>query len=133
MIDKTTVEEYCNLVNIKRIHFMKCDTEGHDMEVLIGAKALFKESRILVCQFEYNLRWIDSRHFLKDVFDLIVKLPYTIGKITPNGILYYEKYHPELDRFFEGNYLIVHKNALNWFKGKFGRFDKFGIYETFNL
>ena len=56
-------------------------------------------------QFEYSFRWINARHFLKDAFDFLIPLGYQIGKVTPQGIEFYEEWQPELESFKEGNYL----------------------------
>ena len=124
-VAKTTVDKYCEKENIDTIHFLKCDTEGHDMSVIKGAKRMFEHERIKVCQFEYNHRWIFSRHYLKDVFDYFNDSVYHIGKITPDEIQLFEKWHLELERFFEGNYLLIHKDALGWFSVRKGKFDSY--------
>lgn len=127
-IDKTTAYTYCSRNDIAIIHFLKCDTEGHDMEVLRGAKRLFDEQRVMACQFEYNHRWVYSRHYLKDVFDMFEGTVYSVGKITPNGIELYQGWHPELERFFEGNYILLHSAALNWFTTMTGNYDAHNTY-----
>jgi len=53
-IKKTTASQFCLSNNIHTIHLLKVDTEGHDMEAIIGALPLLKEGRIAVLQFEYN-------------------------------------------------------------------------------
>lgn len=130
-VNKTTLHKYCVEKKIDKIHFLKIDTEGHDLKVLMGAKKLFEEERIMVCQFEYSYLWIHSHSFLKDVFDLLSGLPYKIGKITHNTVIFYHEWHPELDRFFAGNYLIVHNHCVNWFNGTLGGFGNDGIYRSF--
>jgi len=100
-----TADEYCAQKNIIRIDLLKIDAEGHDFEVLRGAQQMLSRRAIQVLQFEYNQRWIDSRHFLKDAFDLLLPLGYHIGKITPRGIEFYPAYHCELESFREANYL----------------------------
>jgi hypothetical protein len=44
--------------------------------VIKGALPLLREGRIGVLQFEYTIRWIASRSFLKDIFEIIAGLPY---------------------------------------------------------
>lgn len=127
-IQKSTAADYCTKLDIKKIHFLKIDTEGHDVEVLKGALPLFKEQKILVCQFEYNFRWVYSQHFLKEVFDLLNDLPYKIGKITNSKIQFYNKWHPELERFFEGNYIIMHNNSISSFNHEIGDFDSYYVF-----
>ena len=90
-IDKITASQFCSLNNIDAIHLLKSDTEGHDMEVIIGALPMLKEGRIAVLQFEYNHRWIFSRHYLKDVFDAIKGMPYRVGKVCSDHIELYDK------------------------------------------
>ncbi len=98
------------------------------MDVLFGIQGLIESERILVIQFEYNLRWIYSRHYLKDVFDFISGHPYKIGKITSETIEVYERWHPELEKFFEGNYLLIHQKSLKWFDLMEGSFDEYNTY-----
>lgn len=101
----TTADEYCAQNQIARIDLLKIDAEGHDLEVLRGAGGMLSRRAIQVLQFEYNQRWIESRHFLKDAFDLLLPLGYHLGKITPRGIEFYPAYHFELESFREANYL----------------------------
>jgi len=115
VIDTNTIDHYFQENNIKMVHLLKCDTEGHDMEVLRGAQDALRHELIRVLQFEYNHRWVFSRNFLKDVFDLVAGLPYAIGKVTPSRVEFYSEWHPELERFFEANFLIVHDDARQWF------------------
>lgn len=118
-----TIDRYCRENNVGMVHLLKSDTEGHDMEVLRGAQEMLRQGRIRVFQFEYNHRWIYSRNYLKDVFDFIGGLPYVIGKVTPGRIEFYADWHPELERFFEGNYLLVHRDVSQWFPHRIIRFD----------
>ena len=93
------------------------------MEVIIGALPLLKHGKIAVLQFEYNHRWIFSRHFLKDVFDAVEGLPYKVGKICPNHIEIYEKWYPENERFFEANYVLLRNDSIAWFDTRLCRLD----------
>lgn len=129
-IEKTTVDAYCQRNGIPMVHFIKCDAEGHDMEVLLGARTLFEEQRVMVFQFEYNNKWISSRHYLKDAFDFVAGMPYGVGRLTPSGIEIYKEWHPELERFFEGNYVLIADSALEWFNVQIGHFDVSNTYSV---
>jgi FkbM family methyltransferase len=104
---------YCERNGIERVHLLKIDTEGHEVSVLRGAERLFREERVMVAQLEYNHRWVYSRHFLKDVFDLVRDTPYAVGKLTPRALELYEDWHFELERFFEANYVLVHPSVVD--------------------
>jgi FkbM family methyltransferase len=129
-VRKTTLGSFCNEKGIDRIHLVKIDTEGHDRFVLQGAIDLFKAGKIDVAQFEYNHRWVYSRSFLKDIFDLLDGLPYSIARIRPNRLEILSEWHPELERFFEANYAIVHHSVLDWFPVMNGRFDSSNTYSA---
>jgi len=114
-VAKTTADLYSREAKVDTIHYLKVDTEGHDFAVISGCETLIKEGRVLVLQFEYNHRWVYSRHFLKDVFDHAMGTAYAVGKITASGVEIYEKWHPELERFFEANYLLIRRDVLGRF------------------
>lgn len=129
-VKTTTAVAYCLAQHIETIHFLKCDAEGHDMAVLLGAKALFEAQKIRACQFEYGIRWVYARHYLKDVFDFIQGMPYRLGKITPQRVELYDRWHPELERFFDSNYLLIHEQSLSWFTIADGKLDASDTYQT---
>lgn len=123
-IDLVTAKDFCLDNSIDRIDLVKCDTEGHDFEVIKGANSLFSNSKIGIFQFEYNHRWIFSRNVLRDVFLMFEKLPYKIAKLQSNKILIYNSWHPELDRYFEANFLIIHESLIEEFNSEIVSFDK---------
>lgn len=127
-VETITLEAYCKDQDIPMAHYIKCDAEGHDMEVLNGAKNLLQGTKVMVFQFEYNATWIASRHYLKDAFDLASGLPYSLGKITPGGVEIYPEWHPELERFFESNYVLIADQALPWFKVATAKLDRSNTY-----
>jgi FkbM family methyltransferase len=124
----TTLDMFCELQDIAGIHLVKSDTEGHDLSVLRGARGLLVAGRIDAFQFEYNHRWIFSRSFLRDVFEIVAGLPYVVARIMPAHIEVLPRWHPELERFFEANYLVVRKPALDWFDVRYGTFDVSNTY-----
>src|SRR5690242_3388359 len=90
----TTADAYCLQQAIPLVHYVKCDAEGHDAEVFSGAFSLLCAEKILTFQFEYNHRWVYSRHFLRDIFEQTKPLPYRMGKLTATGVELYEEWHP---------------------------------------
>jgi FkbM family methyltransferase len=105
-VDCINLDAYCRTRGIKKIDFMKIDVEGGDLEVLLGAEGLLRQRAVRFVQFEYNHRWVFSRAFLRDVFELVGPYGYSVGKLTPTGVERYHEWHPELESFREGNYLI---------------------------
>src|SRR5664280_1439440 len=111
----TTIESYCHRNGISRIDLLKIDAEGYDFKVMLGSRAMLESHAVEVMQFEYNHCWISSRHVLKDAFDLLLPLGYTIGKLTGNAVQFYPKWHWELETYREGNYIA----CLPSWRGRF--------------
>ena len=127
-VETMTLSAFCDLNAIDRVQLVKCDTEGHDAKVIRGAHPLLLQGRIDMLQFEYNHRWVFGRAYLKDVFDLIEGLPYRVARLLPGGIETYDEWHPELERFFEANFVIVRKPVLHWLNVRQGTFDGANTY-----
>jgi FkbM family methyltransferase len=112
-IDVTTLDATCAEENIHRLHLVKVDTEGNDFNVILGARGLFDREAIEILQFEYNWRWVAFGRMLSDVFAFLSDRPYRLGRLCPDGVEFYDDWHPELERFIETNYVIAHRDALD--------------------
>jgi FkbM family methyltransferase len=93
------------------VKFLKVDAEGWDFLVLLGARAALSKGEVEIVQFEYNHRWLLARVSLQEVFRLVGELPYRVGRLSGSTVEFFDEYDPELDRFFEANYLLVRKGS----------------------
>jgi FkbM family methyltransferase len=107
----STVDLFMAEKGIETIDFLKIDTEGFDFNVLQGASKALQQGRIDIIQFEYNWRWLINHKSLRDVFAFIADKPYRFGKLSHNRIHLFDDWHFELDRYFENNYVLVHKGS----------------------
>lgn len=123
-----TLEGFARERGLAHIDLIKIDTEGFDRLVLEGARPLLASESISVAQFEYNHRWVATRSFLKDVFDMVEGLPYFVVRLMPDHVEVIDCWHPELERFFEANYAVVHHGAAERLKIHRGRFDAYNTY-----
>ncbi len=98
--------------DIYMLELLKIDTEGNDFNVISGSRSAIAEGRIKVIQFEYNWQWIPFGHSIWEVFALAREVGYRVGKLTPDGIEVYNVWHPELDRFIETNFVMIHPDVL---------------------
>jgi hypothetical protein len=102
-----TIDSYCREQVINRIHFLKIDVEGHELEVLQGAKGLLEAGRIDFIQFEFSAAHIDARVFFRDFYELLAR-QYQILRVLQNGLARVREYKPELELFKRAtNYLAV--------------------------
>lgn len=127
-VETMSLADFFERQAIERAQLVKIDAEGHDLAILKGARGLLAAGRIDVVQFEYNHTWVFSRSFLKDVFDLVEGLPYKVGRVRPRGVEVLDGWHPEIERFFHANYLLVREPALAWFDVHRGHFDASNTY-----
>jgi FkbM family methyltransferase len=120
----TTLDAYLEQHQIERVTFLKSDAEGHDLAILRGGSRALASGRVDVWQFEYNSRWIHARAFLRDVFELVVDCPYVVGKVHRHGVEAFESWHPELERFFETNFVLLRRGSAFEALGRRARFDR---------
>lgn len=110
---------FCKELGIDHIDFLKIDTEGHEMAVLLGFETMLSRRDIDFIQFEYGGTWIDSRMFLMDAFEFLLPKGYLIGKIYPDGVEFFNGYDQRQEMFVYANYLAVRPE----FSEKLKKFD----------
>ena len=119
----TTLDDFLGQRQVHRIAFAKIDVEGSDALVLKGARRTLAAGQIELLQFEYNWRWLLNSMSLRAVFDMVDGMPYRVGKLAGKTLLLFERWHFELDRFFESNYVLVLRG---------GMFDSIGLPAWFD-
>jgi len=98
-VNVTTIDDYCDKNQIKKIHILKSDTEGFELKVLKGAEKMMNQN---------NIKFI----FIELFFDLNFVEQSSAGEI----FLYLEKYNFSLVKFYDfsltGNGLASKSDAL---------------------
>lgn len=102
-----TVDGTCQKLGIARIHFLKIDTEGHELAVLKCAQTMLRKGLINAVQFEYGNNYVQARVFLKDIFDFAADLPYDLYRVMPDGLRTLPGYHTSLENFQYANYAMM--------------------------
>lgn len=107
----TTLDQFCAAEGIDRIHFLKLDVEGHELNVLNGGAGLLKQERIDAIQFEFGTANIDSRTFFRDFFNLLSER-YDLFRVLQDGLYPIDRYK-ETDEVFKRatNYLALLKSG----------------------
>ena len=95
---------------INEISLLKIDTEGFENQVLSGFDKFYRI--INVIQFEYGLANLSSKYFLFDYFKDYSK-NYKIGKLYPNGVIFFDEYNVELENFIGPNLIMVRKDTVD--------------------
>lgn len=109
------LDQFCIENNIDHIHYLKLDVEGHELEVLKGAKDTLQAKKIDMIQFEFGPPNIDSRTYLRD-FVNVLENDYKIFRVMTHG--FHEINYTELDEIFLPiNYVAVKKDIIKEYGG----------------
>jgi FkbM family methyltransferase len=108
-----TVDRYCERAAIRRIDLLKLDVEGHELEVLHGARRMLAQDAVRMVSFEFGGCNIDSRTFFQDFFYFFREHgPYRLFRVLPGGstlpILGYDE---GFEQFRVANYVAVRDAA----------------------
>ena len=83
-----TIDEYCAAKGIKEITFLKIDVEGHELDVLKGARRMFSSNAIAAVVFEFGGCNIDTRTFMQDYWYFFKEAKMKLFRVTPGGYLF---------------------------------------------
>lgn len=107
LVEAVTIDSFCNQNNISHIDFIKIDTEGNELNVLLGAQNLLENASINAIQFEYGGCYKDSNTTLQSVFEYLTDLEYSIYRISQIGLIDIPIWEPELENYLWCNYLAI--------------------------
>ena len=104
-----TLDEYCRNNAVTSIDLLKIDVEGHELDVLEGARAMFSNTSVKFVQFEFGGCNIDTRTFIQDFFYFFKPFGFEIYRITPSGYCQHLPVYKETyEQFITTNFLAVH-------------------------
>jgi len=106
-VPMVTISEFCAQESIKRIHLLKMDVEGNELECLKGAGTLLDDS-IDFIQFEFGVCNIFSKTYFRDFYDLLHE-QYYIFRILKDGPYLIDRYRPSDELFVTTNFLAERK------------------------
>lgn len=91
-VDIITLDAFIRKREITRIHLLKIDTEGNELNILEGLKSSIDRKMVDVIQFEFNAMNVISRAFLRD---FLLLLPhYQFFRLLPDGPVALGEYSP---------------------------------------
>ena len=107
-VDIDTIDNYCAENSIDHIHLLKIDIEGHELDVLSGAKRMFNSKSIDIVTFEFGGCNIDTRTFFQDFWYFFDEANFKIFRITPSGYLHpLDSYKEIYEQFRTINFIAI--------------------------
>jgi FkbM family methyltransferase len=103
----TRGDAFCQEYGVDHIDLMKIDSEGHDLAVLRGFSDLLKVGGILCIQFEYGITSLSAKIMLRDFYDFLEPLGYSIGRLYRDGVEFKSYDHVEDEGHTMGNCVAV--------------------------
>lgn len=100
-------DEYCAAKGIGSIDYLKIDTEGTELEVLISFGKMIEDASIGFIQFEYGNASFYTGASMMRFFEVLGK-NYFLARILPEGLQVAANYNSSLETFKWCNYLAVH-------------------------
>ena len=92
-VDIIALDQFLISQNIQAVDLLKIDTEGNELNVLLGCKEFLNNRKIKAIHFEFNEMNIVSKVSFKDFWDYLKE--YELYRILPGGkLLKIKKYSP---------------------------------------
>lgn len=105
-----TVDNYCADHGVEYIHLLKTDIEGHEMDLLQGARRMFERRAIGMATFEFGGCNIDTRTYYKDFFYFFKEKGMDVYRITPTGYLHSLPDYREIDEQYRTTNFVAIDN-----------------------
>jgi FkbM family methyltransferase len=102
----TTIDEVCAARGIEHIDLLKIDTEGYEMEVLLGGSVMIETGRVSSIQFEFGDTFLHTPFHFVDFWDLLSSR-YRIYRILRHGLWEVPFYSPDLEIYKIANFLCM--------------------------
>lgn len=84
-VNISTIDNFMKMNHIEKVHLLKIDTEGNELNILLGAKETLENNLIDVIQFEFNYTNIISKVFFSDFNRLLPG--FTFYRIVRDGMV----------------------------------------------
>jgi FkbM family methyltransferase len=108
------IDDFIKTKKIKRIHLLKIDAEGNELNVLHGAAKAIRNGKVDVLHFEFNEMNVISRTFFFDFFELLKG--YRFYRMLPDGLGILPAYRPGLFEIFGYQNIVAIGQVVNWFR-----------------
>ena len=103
-----TIDNYSMKNAIDRIHLLKIDIEGHELDALSGAKRMFDNRSVDIVMFEFGGCNIDCRTYFQDFWYFFKNVDMKIYRVTPSGYLsLIESYKEIQEQFRTTNFIAI--------------------------
>jgi len=87
--------------------FLKVDTEGAELPVMMGGREVLKLDLPVFVMFEFSFAWLESGQQLKKAFHYFDEMGFSMYRITPLGLEKIRFFSRDMDNSFYCNYFAM--------------------------
>jgi FkbM family methyltransferase len=107
-VQVTTLDRVVEDRGIGHIDLLKIDVEGHELDVLRGAKEMLEAGRIDTIQFEFGGCNLDTRTNLQDFYYLLKEQHrFALFIVTPAGLKAIDAYREAYEQYVTSNFVAT--------------------------
>jgi FkbM family methyltransferase len=103
------LDTFCRDAGISHVNFLKIDVEGHEKNVLQGAKQMMHAGKVDFIQFEFGGTSIDAKTYFQDYYYLLND-KYQIYRIVKDGVHPINTYREHYELFLPTNFLAARRD-----------------------
>jgi FkbM family methyltransferase len=92
----STLDEYVRARGLEHVDLLKVDAEGHDLNVLEGARSLLAREGVSIVVFEFASGWAANKRYLWEAVELFKPLSYKLFRLN-DGFLSPLRYDVRID------------------------------------
>ncbi len=116
-VKMTRLDDYLSEQSIHRVQLLKLDVEGSEFEALEGLGVKLNPEIVETIQFEYGGTTLDARVTLRDLYDLLSRRGYVVGKLLPHAVDI-RPYSPGMEHYAYSNFVAVSPRRLGAGRGR---------------
>lgn len=110
-VDIRTIDDFIREKNIQKIGLLKIDTEGNELNVLLGANEALVKSKIDIIHFEFNEMNVISKTYFKDFYDLLKD--YDLYRLLQDGLVPLACYSPVFCEIFAFQNIVAIRKGFS--------------------
>jgi FkbM family methyltransferase len=108
-----TIDNFIKVNKIKKIDYLKVDTEGGELDVVNGAIETIKKGKAKVVQLEYGGCYFDAGIKFKSIYDIFINANYTLYMLAPDGLWEILEWNEKMEDYRYSNIIAVYKSTYH--------------------
>ena len=105
--EPVTIETLDSVAGIGVVDLLKIDVEGHELDVMRGARRLFESGAISLVQFEFGGANLDTHTTFRDFWNFLTERGFALHIVRPAGITLLKRYREISEQYRTTNFVAT--------------------------